>query len=98
MENKILTSADPTFEFHVGSIIQPLNWEVAFLVDNIGSTTFKLQKNVEPDKRKPAIWKDTDSSDVISANGTTVFRAVGGGHFRLLNVGVPVDVFVSLSF
>lgn len=98
MENKTLTAGDPTFEFNVGSIIQPLNWEVAFLVDNIGAVTFKLQKNVESDKRKPAIWKDTDALDVINANGTTVFRTVGGGHFRLLNVGTPIDVFVSLSY
>lgn len=98
MENKTLTAGDPNFEFSVGTIIQPLNWEVAFLVDNIGSVTMKLQKNVESDRRKPAIWKDTDSSDVITTNGTTVFRVVGGGYFRLLTVGTPVSVFVSLSF
>lgn len=98
MENKTLTSVDPTFEFHVGSIIQPLNWEVSVLVDNIGAITFKLQKNVEPDKRKPAIWKDTNTTDTITANGTKVFKLVGGGHFRILNVGTPVAVFMSLSY
>ena len=98
MEVTTLTSTKNTMEFKIGYLQTPPNWEVSVFVDNIGATPLSLQKNFNPNPAGAPLWKNTDAGDVISDNGTTIFRLVGGGHFRLLPLGTPVDVFVAVSY
>lgn len=93
---KTINGAGDTFPFTIGTLSRPVDWQIAVFVDNIGTNSLQLWKNFG--SREVPNWKQTSTQDVITQNGTTIFKLIGGGSFKLVPVSTPSSIFVDISF